>query len=91
MRSTGAEEVSAGGAGGVVNIKVDGASPRSGNGVGGLLWDWVMCGTNIGAPKNAALGDATPAPGSSGAIGLGGIRAAPLKIEGHTLSLESWA
>jgi hypothetical protein len=76
---------------GAISTEVDGASLRPGDGSRGLLQDWVMHGAGIGAPRNVASGDVTLAPGSLGAIGAGGIRAATSKIEGRTLSLELWA
>jgi hypothetical protein len=76
---------------GAISTEVDGASPRPGDGSGGLLQDWVMRGIGIGAPRNVASGDVTLATGSLGAIGAGGIRAATSKIKGRTLSLELWA
>jgi hypothetical protein len=77
---SGAGGVSTGGAGapgadgmllGAVSIEADGVSPRSGDDVEGLLWDWVMCGACIGAPRSAAPSDVTPTLGSSGVAGLG--------------------
>jgi hypothetical protein len=40
---------------------VVGTSPQLGDGVGSLLWDLVICGTNAGVPGSAVLGDAAPA------------------------------
>jgi hypothetical protein len=53
---------SAGGATqGATGVGVVGASPQLGDGVGSLLWDLVICGTNAGVPGSAVLGDAAPA------------------------------
>jgi hypothetical protein len=52
---------------GAVSVEVDGASPWLRDDVGRLSQDWVMCGADIGAPGSTTLGDATPAPGTSGA------------------------
>jgi hypothetical protein len=77
---SGAGGVSTGGAGapgadgmslGAVSIEADGVSPRSGDDIKGLLWDWVMCGACIGAPRSAAPSDVTPTLRSSGVAGLG--------------------
>jgi hypothetical protein len=56
---------------GPVSVEVDGTSTWLGGDAGGLLQDWVMCSTSIGAPGSATLGDATPVPKSSGAVGTG--------------------
>jgi hypothetical protein len=49
---------------GAVSVEADGASPWPGDGAKGWLRDWVMCGTDIGAPGSAAMGDTMPAPES---------------------------
>jgi hypothetical protein len=56
---------------GVGGIQVDGASPSQVMTLGGLLWDWVMHGADIGASESSTQGDATLAPGSLGVVGLG--------------------
>jgi hypothetical protein len=56
---------------GAIGVEVDGASLFPGDGAGGFLKDSVMRGTGISAPRSTAPGDATPAPGSSGAAGPG--------------------
>jgi hypothetical protein len=59
---------------GAVRIEVDGAIPRPGNDARGSLWDSVMHGASIGAPRSAALGDVTTTPESSGVTDLVGSR-----------------
>jgi hypothetical protein len=56
---------------GVVNVDMDGASPRPDDDAGGSLWGLVMRGVDIGIPRSSTLGDATLAHGSLGIVGLG--------------------
>jgi hypothetical protein len=54
---------------GAVNIKVDRAGPWLGDDIRGLLQDFVMRGTGLGATLSIVPGDVTLAPRSSGAMG----------------------
>jgi hypothetical protein len=59
---------------GAVGVEVDGAGPRPCDDTRGLLRDLVMRGTSLGMPRSTTLGDATPAPRSSSAVGPGVAR-----------------
>jgi hypothetical protein len=59
VRAPGADDASLG----VVCVEVDRASLQPGDDTGCLLWDWVIHGAGISAPRCATLGDATPALG----------------------------
>jgi hypothetical protein len=56
---------------GVASVEVDGAEPQPSDGTRGSLQDLVMCGAGIGVLGSVAPGDASPAPRSSGTMGLG--------------------
>jgi hypothetical protein len=65
---------------GAVSIEVDGAIPQPGNDARGSLWDSVMHGASIGAPRSTALGDVTTTPESSGITDLVGVQIAPARF-----------
>jgi hypothetical protein len=56
---------------GAASVEVDGAGPQPSDDTGGSLRDLVMHDTGIDVSGSAALDDAPPAPGSSGAVDMG--------------------
>jgi hypothetical protein len=56
---------------GTASVEVDGASPQLSDEARGLLRDLVKQGADIDVPGSPTLGDAAPAPGSSGIVSPG--------------------
>jgi hypothetical protein len=67
----------------IVSVEVDGAGPWPGNDARGPCRDLVVCGTGLGMPRSAALGDAIPTPES---LGTTGPRATGLFLPGSISS-----